>query len=76
MSLKPALVYERKKGLAMQLTLHDVLVDDLDVIIAVRPSVLMPEPHHMAQFVNHNAKFVTVFADGDVLWPVASFAHK
>ena len=58
------------------LTCHYVLAYDLDVIITVRPCVLMPEANHMPQLVYHNAEFVTVLADRNSLRTIATLPNK
>lgn len=42
------------------------------MIVAIRSCVLMPKPDHVTQLMNHNAKLVAVFPDGDGLRPVAT----
>ena len=39
--------------------------------VTIRASVLVPESDHVSQFMNHNAKLVTVFADRHSLGTVA-----
>ena len=56
-------------------TWHDVLVNDLHVLVAVGARVLVPEADDVPQLVHHDAELVTVFADGDGLGPIASLAH-
>lgn len=49
------------------LTWHDVLVDDLHVVVAVGAGVLVPETNHVPELVHHDAELVAVLADGDGL---------
>ncbi|GFS52910.1 hypothetical protein TNCV_330701 [Trichonephila clavipes] len=58
------------------LTGHDVLVDDLHVIVSIRSGVLVPEAHHVAKLVHHNTKLVAVLADGNSLRAVAALTHE
>lgn len=57
-------------------TCHDILGDDLHISVTIRPSMLMPEAHNMAELMNHNSQLVTVLADTDRLWTVSSLPHK
>lgn len=57
------------------LTWLDVIPDDSHMIVTVGPRVLMPEADDVAQFVHHDAKLVTVLADGYSLGPVATTTH-
>lgn len=66
---------ERGAGSRCQLTWLNVVPDDADVLVAVRPRVLVPEANHMTQFVHDNAKLVTVLANGDGLGTSAPAAH-
>lgn len=43
--------------------------------VPVRPRVLMPEADDMAQFMDHDAKLVTILADGDGLRAPATATH-
>ena len=55
---------------------HDVLADDVDVIVAIGSRVLVPEADHVTQFVDDDAELVAVFADGNCLSAVAAFTYK
>lgn len=68
---------EREPGASwvLRLTWLDVIPDNGHVIVTVRPRVLMPEANDVTQFVNHDAKLVTVLAYGDSLGPVATTTH-
>lgn len=58
------------------LTSHDVLVDDLNMVIAIGSRVFVPEAHHVPQFMNHDSELVAVLADRNGLRPIASPADK
>lgn len=53
----------------------DVLTNNGHVGVPVRPCVLMPEADDVTQLVHHNAKFVTVFPNGDGLRSPSSAPH-
>lgn len=53
----------------------DVVPDDADVLVSIRPCVFVPEADHMSQLVHHDAKFVTVFTDGYSLGASSSASH-
>ena len=55
---------------------HDVLADDVDVIVAIGSRVLVPEADHVTQFVDDDAELVAVLADGDGLRSVAALANE
>ena len=57
------------------LTWLNVVPDDADVLVTVRPRVLVPEADHVTQLVHHNAKLVAVLADGDGLGASTPAAH-
>lgn len=59
----------------MGATWLDVLSEDADVLVAVRPRVLVPEADHVSQLVSHYSKLVAVFADGDGLRAAPPPAH-
>lgn len=61
--------------IAMRPTWLNVVPDNADVFISVRPCVFMPEADHMTQLVHHNAKLVTVFANGYGLGASATTTH-
>lgn len=46
------------------------------MMIPVRAGVLVPEPHHVAELVDHDAELVAVLADGDGLGAAAALAHE
>jgi len=48
----------------------------VDVIVAIRSRVLVPEAHHVAEFVDDDAELVAVFADGNCLSAVAPLTYK
>lgn len=56
-------------------TLLYVLSDDSDMLVPVRPCVLMPETHHMTQLMSHNTKLVTVLSNGYSLRAPSSATH-
>lgn len=43
------------------LTWLNIVPDNADMFVTVRPRVFVPESNHMTQLVHHNAKLVTVF---------------
>ena len=57
-------------------TRQDIFKDDLDVIVSVRSRVLVPEAHHVTQFVDDDAELVAVLADRDRLRTVAALSHE
>lgn len=56
-------------------TLLYVLPDDSDMLVPVRPCVLVPETHHMPQLMSHNTKLVTVLSNGYSLRTPSSATH-
>lgn len=56
----------------MSFTWLDVIPDYGHMIIPVGSCVFMPEADNVAQFVNYNAKLVTVLPYGDGLGSVAT----
>lgn len=68
--------WKGERGAGCRLTWLNVVPDDADVLVAVRPRVLVPEANHMTQLVHHDAKLVTVLANGDGLGTSAPPAHK
>lgn len=48
-------------------TRHYVFSDDVDVLLPIRPRVLMPEADDMAEFVDNYTKLVAILADRDCL---------
>ena len=56
--------------------MHNVLADDLHVVIPIGTSVFMPESNHVTQFMNNDSELITVLSDRDGLTAVASLAHK
>ena len=58
------------------LTRHDMLVDDIDKVVAIRPRVLVPEADHVTQLVHHDAELVAVLVDADHLRTAATLAHE
>lgn len=59
----------------MSLTWLDVIPDYGHMIVTVRPCVFVPEADDVAQFMNYNAKLVTVLSYGDGLGSVATTTH-
>lgn len=57
------------------LTRLDVVPYNADVVVSVRPRVLVPEPDHVAELVHHDSKLVAVFANGNGLGSSAPAAH-
>lgn len=55
---------------------HDVFTDDVDVIIAVRSSVLVPKSDDMTQLVNDDAELVAILANGNGLCSVTTFTDE
>lgn len=53
----------------------DIFTDNGHMGISVWAGVLMPETDDMAQLMYHNAKFVTVFPNGDGLRSSSSAPH-
>lgn len=53
----------------------NVVPDNADVFISIRPSVFMPEANHMPQLMHHNAKLVTVFPNGYGLRAPSTATH-
>lgn len=45
------------------------------MIVAIGPRVLVPESDHVTQLVNHDAKLVAVFPNGDGLRAVTTTTH-
>ncbi|TNN43755.1 hypothetical protein EYF80_046064 [Liparis tanakae] len=45
------------------------------MLVSVRPCVFVPEADHVAEFMNHNAKLITVLSDGDGLRAATSPPH-
>lgn len=62
-------------GIMSAPTWLNVVSDDADVLISIGSRVLVPETDHVTQFVHHNAKLVTVFADGYGLGTPSAAAH-
>ena len=52
-----------------------VLAYNRDMAVPVGPRVLVPEANDMAQLMDHDAKLVTVLADGDGLGAPTSATH-
>ena len=67
------LFYKRQRALIS--TFLDVLVDDLDVVVAIWPRVFVPEPDHVTQLVHYYPKLVTIFSDRNRLGAPPSAAH-
>jgi len=53
----------------------DVVSDDAYMLVSVRACVFVPEADHVAEFMNHNAKLITVLSDGDGLRAATSPPH-
>ena len=58
------------------LTGHDVLVDDLDVIVSVRSGVFVPKADHVTEFMDDNPELVAVLPDGDGLGTVPALPDE
>lgn len=58
------------------LTRHNVLSDNLYMMIAIRPRMFMPKAHHMSQLMYHDTEFVTVLANRDGLRSIAALTNK
>lgn len=56
-------------------TLLDVVSDDAYMLVTIRTRVFMPEADHMAKFMYHNAKLVTVLSYRDGLRAATSPPH-
>jgi hypothetical protein len=61
---------------AERLTNHDVVSDDCDPIVSIWSGMLVPKTDSVAQFVNNDAKFVTVLANRDCLGAISTFSNK
>ena len=59
-----------------RLTRHDVLVDDLHVVVPIGPRMFVPEANYVAKFMDNNAKLITVLAYGDRLASITTLANK
>lgn len=46
------------------------------MLLAIRSGMFMPKAHNMTEFVNNNAKFITIAANGNGLWSIATFANE
>lgn len=57
------------------LTRLDVVAYDADVVVSVRPRVLMPESYHVPELMHHDSKLVAVLADGNGLGSASPAAH-
>ena len=57
------------------LTILDVVSHNDDEVISIRTRVLVPESHHVANFMNHDAKLITVFPDRDSLLTISFAAN-
>lgn len=53
----------------------NVIPDNADMFITVRPRVFVPESDHVTQLMHHNAKLVTVFPNGYGLGASSSTTH-
>lgn len=53
----------------------NVVPDDADVLVPIGSRVFVPEANHVAQLVHHDAKLVTVFADGYGLGTPSAATH-
>lgn len=66
---------EARLGQEVHCTWLDVLPHDGDMAVPVWPCVLVPEANDVAQLVDHDAKLVTVLANGDGLGAPTSATH-
>ena len=55
---------------------HNVLADDVDVVVAIGSGMFVPEADDVTQLVDDDAELVAILADGYGLRPVAPFAHE
>lgn len=53
----------------------NVVSDDAYMLVPVRTSVLVPEADDVAEFMNHDAKLITVLPYGDGLWATTPPTH-
>lgn len=53
----------------------NVVPDNTDVFVSIRPCVFVPEANHMTQLMHHNAKLVTVFPNGYGLGSPSTATH-
>lgn len=60
---------------AVNNTWLDVVSDDAYMLVTVRTRVFMPEADHVAKFMDHNAKLITVLSYGDGLRAATSPPH-
>ena len=59
-----------------ELTNHDVFTNYCNPIISVWSRMFVPKSNSMPQFVDHNTKFVTIFADWNCLRTIPPFTNK
>jgi hypothetical protein len=60
----------------LSLTGHYVLAYDLNMVVAVRACVLMPEANHVTQLMDHDTKLVAVLPNGNCLWSIATLPNE
>lgn len=60
---------------AVNSTWLDVVPDDAYMLVAVRTCVFMPEADHVAKFMYHDAKLITVLSNRDGLRAATSPPH-
>lgn len=60
----------------LSLTIHNIVLDDLHMVVPVRSGVFVPEPDHVTQLVYHYAELIAVLADRDRLRPSAALADE
>jgi len=44
------------------LTFHDMLSDDINMVVPIRSGVFMPKSNNMPKFMDDNSKLFTVFS--------------
>lgn len=58
------------------LTVHDIVLEDFDVLISIWSSVLMPKTNGVSQFVDDNAKLVAMFSKANCLSAPTLLSNK
>lgn len=57
----------KKRGFHERLTFFDIFAQNLYIVISVWPSVFVPKANHVTQFMNNDAKLITILSDGNGL---------
>lgn len=60
-------VHQKKRGFHERLTFFDIFAQNLYIVISVWPSVFVPKANHVTQFMNNDAKLITILSDGNGL---------